>query len=94
MVYICNLLHSIIVVVIYLNLTLQVDQNRQNIWHCQLLTEKRTYRICTRCGYHFYNLRIFPNSQLILRLHGRVICHMNANFVGFQNMCNLKISDQ
>ena len=48
----------------------------------------------TRCGNHFYNLRIFPNSQLISRLHGRVICHMNANFVGFQNMYNFNMSDQ
>ena len=25
----------------------------------------------------------FKSSQSILRLHGRVICHMNGNFVGF-----------
>ena len=29
----------------------------------------------------------------IVRLHRRVICHMNGNFVDFQNMCDFKISD-
>ena len=32
-------------------------------------------------------------AQSIVRLHGRVICHMNENFVGFQNMCDFKTSD-
>ena len=47
----------------------------------------------TRCGNHFYNLECIRNSQPILRLHRHVICHMIRNFVGFQNMCDFKMSD-
>ena len=27
---------------------------------------------------------LYRNAQPIMRLHGRVICHMNGNFVSFQ----------
>ena len=42
------------------------------------------------------NLHKFVNEQAqsIVRLHGSVICHMNGNFVGFQNMCDFRMSDQ
>ena len=43
----------------------------------QLKSEKNRYR----------------HAQPIVRLHCRVICHMNGNFVGFQNMSDFKISD-
>ena len=33
------------------------------------------------------------SSKIYKWLHGRVICHMNGNFVGFQNMYNFKRSD-
>ena len=36
---------------------------------------------------------LFKIFQPIVRLHGRVICHMNGNFVGFQNMSDIKMSD-
>ena len=41
------------------------------------------------------NLHKLVNKQAqpIVRLHSSVICHMNENFVGFQNMCNFKRSD-
>ena len=35
----------------------------------------------------------YRNAKPIVRLHGRVICHMNGNFVGFQNMSDFKMSD-
>ena len=37
----------------------------------------------------FASGKVLPYT-LLLRLHGRVICHMNGNFVGFQNMCDFK----
>ena len=36
---------------------------------------------------------LYRNAQPIVRLHGRLRCHMNGNFVGFQNMRDFKISD-
>ena len=35
-------------------------------------------------------LSFYSNAQPILRQHGCVICYMNGNFVGFQNMCDFK----
>ena len=32
-------------------------------------------------------------AQLRLRLHRGIICHLNGNFVGFQNMYDFKRSD-
>ena len=41
------------------------------------------------------NLPIIWNKfpRLILILHGRVICHINWNFVSFKNMCEFERSD-
>ena len=41
------------------------------------------------------NLHKLANKQAqsIVSQHGGVICLMNGNFVGFQNMCDFKISD-
>ena len=36
---------------------------------------------------------VHEQAQSIQMLHGSVICHMNGNFVGFQNMCDFKSSD-
>ena len=36
---------------------------------------------------------LFKIFQPKVRLYGHVICHMNGNFVGFHNMCNIKRSD-
>ena len=47
----------------------------------------------TRCGKHFYNLECIRSSQPILRLHKPAMRHINGNFVGFQNMCDFKMSD-
>ena len=35
----------------------------------------------------------YRNAQPIEKLHCRVICHVNGNFVGFQNMSDFKMSD-
>ena len=47
----------------------------------------------TPCAIQIDRLLKKRNSQPIVRLHGRVICHMNGNFVGFQNMYDFKMSD-
>ena len=39
----------------------------------------------TRWTSQKYTLAFYGNSQPIFRLHARVICHKNGNFVGFQN---------
>ena len=36
---------------------------------------------------------LYRNALPVVRLHGRVKCHMNGHFVGFQNMCDFKMSD-
>ena len=45
-----------------------------------------------KSGIIFLNIKS-TSKTLILRPNSRVICHMNGNFVGFQNMCNIKTSD-
>ena len=47
----------------------------------------------TRWTSQKYTLGFYRNSQSILRLHSRAICHMNGNFVGFQNMFDFKRPD-
>ena len=47
----------------------------------------------TPCGTKILLLFKPIESQSIERLHGSVICHMNGNFVGFQNMCDCKRPD-
>ena len=55
----------------------------------------RTYEstFATVCERRKVTLGFYSNAQPKISLHGRVICHMNGNFVSFQNMCNLKRSD-
>ena len=36
---------------------------------------------------------VLVTAQLRLRLHRGIICHLNGNFVGFQNMYDFKRSD-
>ena len=35
-------------------------------------------------------LGFYRNAQPITSLHGSAICHMNGNFVSFQNMCEFR----
>ena len=51
------------------------------------------FQKCTVCARQKVTLGFFSNAQPIIRLHGSVICHMNGNFVSFQNMCEFKRSD-
>ena len=37
---------------------------------------------------------LYRNAKPKVSLHGRIICHMNGNFVGFQNMSDFKMSDR
>ena len=47
----------------------------------------------TVCERRIDALGFYRNAQSIISLHGSVICHMNGNFVSFQNMCEFKRSD-
>ena len=48
---------------------------------------------CTVCERRKVTPGFYRNSQPIISLHGSVICHMNGNFVSFQNMCEFERSD-
>ena len=39
------------------------------------------------------DIGVYIKAKSIVRLHGHVMCHINGNFVGFQNMYDLKMSD-
>ena len=47
----------------------------------------------TVCEKRKTTLGFYSNAQPKISLHSRIICHMNRNFVSFQNMCKLKRSD-
>ena len=47
----------------------------------------------TVCERWKITLGFYSNAQPKISLHSRIICHMNRNFVSFQNMCKLKRSD-
>ena len=39
------------------------------------------------------DIGVYIKVKSLVRLHGHVMCHINGNFVGFQNMYDLKMSD-
>ena len=47
----------------------------------------------TGVGTQMIMFLLLQYAQPIMSLHGDVICHMNGNFVSFQNMCEFKRSD-
>ena len=62
--------------------------SRDPIWiHCGLRP------ICTRWTSQNYTLGFYRISQPVWTLNRHVICHLNGNFVGFQNMYDFKMSD-
>ena len=47
----------------------------------------------TGVGTQMIMFLLLQYAQPIMNIHGDVICHMNGNFVSFQNMCEFKRSD-
>ena len=66
-------------------------------WYFKGMTDSKSFVIVK--GHNLQSYRVFEPilesflsivRALFMELHGRVKCHMNKNFVGYQNMCDLK----